>query len=257
MRHVLIFLVTLLSVGFAVIKTAEIISPGRWRESYTSEDLSEPARHAELAENGGGVSPTACMSADDISDAIRRLTSKDISEVDQARTKLLRNADESEQCRAAVITALMKAMDRPKIDFTHDRDIYHLWLYGARLLGSLKASEAIDLLVSHLDLIDETYFSTSMNHQPALVGLIEMGPIAVPKLDATLRHHPDSEIRFYAVYCIATIGGPSAVNSLKSASNSESDACVRRAIRTSLDSFDDGGHIKDRMKWFSGLSCNQ
>ena len=151
----------------------------------------------------------------------------------------------------------MKAMDRPDLDFTHDKESYYLWLYGAELLGDLKAAEALDLLISHLDVIDRNRFSTSMNHEPALKGVVKMGPIAIPKLDVVLRNSPDPALRSDAVYCIATIGGPSAVRSLREALDSETDACVSRNIRVSPDSFDESGTIKDRRKWFAGLECDE
>jgi HEAT repeat protein len=95
-----------------------------------------------------------------------------------------------------------------------------------------------------------------MNHRPAVKGLIKMGPLAVPKLSAALRNDTDSEVRFYAAFCLASIGGASAADSLRQALASESDACVRRIILVSLDSFDDNGNIKDRTKWLSGLACD-
>jgi len=197
------------------------------------------------------------MSLEEVSNALKMFTSEKVSAIDQAQAWLRNKSGESEQCRAEVIAALMKAMDRPNLDFTHDKDSYYLWLYGAELLGELKASEALDLLVSHLNLMNRHLYSSSMTHQPALKGVTKMGPIAIPKLDTVLRHSPDPKLRFDAVYCIATIGGPSAVRSLREALDSESDECVSHAIRVSLDSFDAGGKIKDRMDWFLNLACNK
>jgi HEAT repeat protein len=150
----------------------------------------------------------------------------------------------------------MAAMDKPNLDFTTDEESHHLWLYGAEVLGDLKATEALDLLISHLTTRTAT-FSTSMNHQPALGGVIKMGSIAIPKLSAVLNDSPDPKMRYSAVYCMATIGGPTAVQSLEHALRTESDKCVSRLIRISLDSFDEAGNIKDRGEWFSGISCDQ
>jgi hypothetical protein len=47
-----------------------------------------------------------------------------------------------------------------------------------------------------------------MRHQPALPGLINMGEIAIPKLDEVLRHNPDWQLGHSAIFCIATLGGP-------------------------------------------------
>jgi hypothetical protein len=80
-----------------------------------------------------------------------------------------------------------------------------VWLYGADLLGQLKASEALDLLISHLKLATGIY-SASMLHQPALRGVIKMGPVAIPKLSGVLRDNQDQKTRYFAIYCITRIG---------------------------------------------------
>jgi hypothetical protein len=258
MKRALIFLICLMGVGFAIAESQGIIDfssrhdPSAARVEIDSVLRDESSGVAHVIEN----SSTTCLSADDISNALQKFSSESEPEIDQAQSMLLNKAGESQGCREEIITALMKAMDRPNLDFTHDKDSYYLWLYGAELLGDLKAFEALDLLISHLGLMD-THFSTSMNHQPALGGVIKMGPIAIPKLNAVLRNNPDPGMRFDAVYCIATIGGPSAVSSLREALDSESDECVRHAIRMSLDSFDDNGNIKNRMEWLTGLLCNE
>jgi hypothetical protein len=258
MKRVLIFLIALSSVGFAVAKSEGIIDFSNRRESFNAG--AEPSSALRDGVSGAGyeieTSATTCPSVNEIPNALRKFSSDRESEIDEARALLLNKSRESRSCRREVITALMKAMDKPNLEITTDKDSYNLWLYGARLLGDLKAEEALDLLISHLGLINRTHFSTSMNHQPALGGVIRMGPIAIPKLDAVLRHNHDPGLRYDAVYCIATIGGPSAVSSLREALDSESDECVRQSIRVSLDSFDDDGNIKNRMKWFTaGFLC--
>lgn len=206
-------------------------------------------------ESSAVESQIACVPGRDISASLRQFAIGNESEVRQARALLLSNSRRSEKCRKEVVSALMSAMDKPSLDFTHDTTSYNLWLYGADLLGDLKAAEALDLLISHLSLTDR-FFSTSMNHQPALRGVIKMGRMAIPKLTKVLLHGPDPRMRHAAVYCIATIGGPDAVRSLKEAFSSESDNCVSKFIRVSLESFDREGNIKNRMDWFSGGLCN-
>lgn len=257
MKHGLIFLVCLAGVGLAVAKFRGVVEFGRRYPSTPVVEAGptprdEPLRVTPAIENP----PTECLTADDISTAFQKFSSENEEKISEAQTLLLRKAGESQGCRGQVIAALMTAMDRPDLDFTHNKDDYYLWRYGAELLGELKASEALDLLISHLAWRRGLYFSTSMNHLPALRELLKMGPIAIPKLDAVLRNSPDPELRFYALYGIATIGGTSAVSSLEKALESESDACLRRGIRASLDSFDESGNIKNRMEWFSGLLCD-
>ncbi len=198
---------------------------------------------------------TECLTQGDFANALRTLSTGNWPEVEHAQQQLLNVAAESESCRAEVISVLMKAMDQPNLNFRDDPASLQLWRWGAEVLGDLKATEALDLLISHLNLTGWT-FSMSMSHQPALGGVIKIGPAAIPKLDQILKHSSDPTMRHSAVYCIATIGGLSAVTSLEESLRSESDRCVRRFIKASLDSFDENGQIKNRGEWFSGFACN-
>lgn len=259
MRRSTIFFIGLSGIVLAVAITKWIVDLGHRHESFTPVVASKSALGSDVFGTGSSpeIPPTKCLSASDMSDALRKLEWDNQPEVNQARALLLKKSRASRACREEVITALMKDMDRPSLDFTNDKASYCLWLNGAEMLGELKASESLDLLISHLDLVNRSFFTTAMLHQPALRGVIKMGPTAIPKLDAALRHNPNPQLRYWAVYCIATIGGPSAVSSLKEAVDSERDECVKRSIRVSLDSFDRTGNIKDRLEWFSGISCNQ
>ena len=208
------------------------------------------------------ASRTGCLADDNISVTVQKLSSaQSQSEEDRARALLLDNARRSPRCRKQVITALMSAMGKPNLDFKRDQTSYFLWSDGAELLGDLKAAEALDLLISHLDLNDGTS-SVNVTHQPALVGVIRMGPIAIPKLEGVLRHSPDRNMRRYAVFCIARIGGPSGKRALKDALPSESDRCVSQFIRISINALDNKRlpnqiTSKDRGKWFSAFLCNE
>ena len=258
MRRALIFIVGVTCAGFAVAQIGGGIGFGGQRVAPTTEVSSGSAPGDGLPGGARGSldSSPACLSADEISNALRRFTSENASEIEQAYDLLLVKSGESQRCRAEVIAALMKALDRPNLDFTADNDSYHLWRYGAELLGALKATEALDLLIPRLVLVNKRAFSTSMNHRPALKGVVKMGAAAIPKLDAALRSNPDSGVRYQAVLCIAMIGGPAAAGSLREASNSESDACVRHIINVSLENFDDNGNLRDRSRWFSSLACD-
>jgi hypothetical protein len=257
MKRKLILLATLtFVVGVAFAKISGVIELGSPREPAAPRVGDELSAGRGAARDAQVPLPAACLSPEDASDAVRKLSSGVWSQIKQAREFFLHKSGESETCRAEAISTLMRAMDKPDLDFMGNEESYHLWLYGAELLGDLKAAEAIDFLVAHLGLIDDASYSMSMRHQPALLGLIHMGEIAIPKLDEVLRHNPDWQRRHNAVYCIATIGGPQAVNSLSQALSSESDKCVSRFIRISLDSFDEKGRIKNRLEWSRGVSCS-
>lgn len=163
---------------------------------------------------------------------IERLAS-DEPEAKQARERLLALGKGSPDCRTKTISQLLRAMDKPNLSFVMDRPSYFLWLNGAVILGNLKAVESLDLLIEHLD-ENDGFFSASMVHQPAVLGIEEMGSLAVPKLRVALEHHPKREIRLATALCLADIGGPEALAALKDALNTETDQCVRRFITLSL-----------------------
>ena len=190
-----------------------------------------------------------CPSDREIAHAIRKLASGKSAEIASARTTFLKASSQSSACRTEIIEALIKAMDRPNLDFNRDTDSYYLWRFGADLLGDLRAAEALDLLISHLTQ-RSAFFSSSMNHQPALRGVIKMGSIAVPKLAEVLRHNSDPKRRYSAIYCIATMGGVSAIAVLREALVSEADPYAKRLIQASLESFD--AKDRSRIEW-SGL----
>jgi hypothetical protein len=225
----------------------------------TSGYLVTPERNApsrampSIFETGAGP----CFDDTQLSNALRDLASGNQSRVDRARVELVKKSKMSPTCRSAVITALIKAMDKPNLDFNTDTPSYYLWLYGAELLGDLKAAEALDLLVSHLNLHHAVFGGPSLSNHPAMLGVIKMGPIAIPKLGEALKHNGDPKMRYSAIYCIANIGGQSAISALKEDLASESDECAKRLIRVSLDSLDEQGVMKNSAEWFGRFTCNQ
>ncbi|MDX6404610.1 MAG: hypothetical protein QOH70_2065 [Blastocatellia bacterium] len=171
-----------------------------------------------------------------IQTALQKLTSGEYTEIEQARNNLLGYAKKSSACRNEVIRSLMKDMDKPDLNLEKQSSNYYLWREGSQLLGELKALEALDLLISHLHLTNGLH-SASMVYQPAILGVRQMGPQAVPKLSIALRQSPNPNIRIAAAYCLTSIGGISAMNALKSVQDSESNKCVAGFIALSMKTF--------------------
>ncbi len=220
----------------------------------SSEFKRTPDRLRDESLNGEN-NPEACFTKQEISNAVLMLESGKAAEVNRISALILAKSRKSTMCKNEIVAGLMKAMDRPNLNFMYDNKSYNVWLYGADLLGQLKASEALDLLISHLTLTNGA-FSMSRLHQPALRGVIKMGPVAIPKLSAVLRDNQDQKMRYFAIYCITRIGGESAIAALKAASESESDECAKRLIRASLKSFDEKGNIQNQLEWHSSFTCN-
>jgi hypothetical protein len=245
-------LALILSACFSVITSSDVNRTACETDSGTRYELSI----------SDAASRTGCLAEGDVSLAVQKLSSaQSQSEEHRVRHLLLDNAKRSPRCRKQVIAALMSAMDKPNLDFRRDQASYYLWSDGAELLGDLRAAEALDLLISHLDLNDGTS-SVNMIHQPALGGVIKMGSIAIPKLEAVLRQSPDRNMRRYAVFCIARIGGQTGKRALKHDLPSESDRCVSQFIRVSINALDNKRlpnqiTSKDRGKWFSAFLCNE
>jgi hypothetical protein len=200
-----------------------------------------------------------CLSDNEVSGALRTLSSGIYADQQKAMDLLTANANRATVCRTHVITSLMSAMDQPNLDLTGGTPQFFLWHYGTRLLGELKAVEALDLLISNFELHDGTPFP--LNHHPALGGVIDMGEVALPKLETTLSRNPDRYTRRYAVFCIALIGGQSASQILNEALKSETDPCVTSCINASLKAFNNKRRphqISDEMRttWYTTFLCN-
>ena len=220
--------------------------------SWQSSEFAQPA-------SGNLVALQGCASESEVATAVRILSYGRYEDQQQAVAFLKGDSDRSSACRKQVITNLMSAMDQPSLDLTGGTPQFFLWHYGTQLLGELKATEALDLLIANFDRHDGSGFP--LNHFPALRGVISMGEIALPKLQTVLRENPDRFTRRHTVFCIAQIGGRSAHQILRQALERESDSCVASCIRATLTAFSNRRrlyHISDesRTKWYTTFLCN-
>ncbi len=186
-----------------------------------------------------------CDAQLDINLAIDKLSAGDRAQADQTKKLLLHYSKRSLYCRNEIAAALIQAMTRPDLNFVSDQSSYFLWVHGSTLLGDLKATEALDPLIDHLDLNDGL-FSASMVHQPVVLGVKAMGVLAVPKLHRALEHNPNRNIRLAAAFCMVEIGGSDAVNALKQSLGTESDPCVSRFFRIASEISDSESKSKTR-----------
>lgn len=198
---------------------------------------SSPKPRSNLGEATSGVHRSNCSNAlDTVGIALVQLSSGDYDQIQSARNALLNVAHQSNACRAEVIRSLIGAMDKPNLDFESQPSSYYLWREGSKLLGELRAIEALDLLISHLD---ETngFHSASMVFQPAIIGVCEMGKEAIPKLTLALKKNSKPKIRMAAAYCLTEIGGEKPMHALLQAQKNESSQCVANFIKVSLNTF--------------------
>lgn len=210
----------------------------------------DPQAKPPLAQTNG------CLSQDEVAMRVVATSESNYQKRIEIKESLLNEFRKSSMCRQALIESVVRTMDRPISAYKDSADRFNIWRAGAHLLGHLKATEAVDFLVAHLD-YSSGLFSATMSQQPALHALIEIGEGAIPKLSDVLGHHPDWRMRMDAVYCISSIGGPSAVRALKEALPSESDTCVKPFIQVSIETFNnDKQRIRDNGNWFGAFMCN-
>lgn len=195
-----------------------------------------------------------CLTDDELANAVFSL-SQQYPEAQAAQGLLGQTAQRSLACRQKIIAAVMNAMDKPNLDLRYNQASARLWREGAILLGGLKATQALDLLLSHITITDGEW-SQTMTHQPALAGIIDMGPIAIPKLRKLLQHQ-DPETRHFTVYCLAKIGGVSARRAIQTAVPTEIDPCVKGFMIASVRLMDvkHGGMKPDHGEWGRAFMC--
>ena len=202
-----------------VICTVSVVLLACW--IYPRESV-EPVAH--------GAALQSCPATPELENAVRKLSpDQTFREMEAAKLRLISSARVSAKCRTEVIGTIIKEMDKPQLQAYRD---FNLWRYGANVLGDLKATESLDLLIRNLSFTDGS--SINVTHYPAMEGVIKMGRPALPKLGAALRQNSDVSYRYNAVFCIAQIGGAGATAELKAALPSESDSCVRKFIEISI-----------------------
>lgn len=217
---------------WAIFATLIILSvPSAQRKA----DALQSRNRSSLASNR--APSMACRDeSNGIRTSLQQFSSGEYVPIKEARKLLLDYAKKSPACRRKIIGELVDSMDTHDLNFERQPSSYYLWREGSQLLGEMKAIEALDLLISHLDLTDG-YHSASMVFQPAVVGVRQMGPAAVPKLAIALRESPRISVRMAAVHCLTDIGGLAAMHVLEQAQASETSNCVSHFISVSLTTY--------------------
>ena len=201
-------------------------------------------------------SPSGCLPADQVRAKLFAMSeARSQTEHNTSKEPLLNESRVSAVCRASLIDSIVKTMDLPAADFRDKAVRFNVFRAGAEVLGELKAFEALDFLVAHLDFTSGV-FSTTMSRQPAMQAVVEIGESAIPKLSDVLRQHQNPSMRMYAVHCISRIGGVSAVQALKDALPSESNHCVKGFLEAAIEALDNKRYkLLDNRKWFWAFMC--
>jgi len=183
---------------------------------------------------------------DEIGNLIRRLRPKQKGEViygpspktqDEVMKKLMYIARRSAESRERVIHELIELL---QYSLNQGLGYEGAWYAGAEMLGRLKATEAIDMLVKNLDYTDGVT-GFSLGHIPAAKALIQIGEPAVPRLiEVLLSNEPllDESLslkRQNAARALGHIGGIQAKESLERALITEKNETVIFYMRQALE----------------------
>lgn len=159
-------------------------------------------------------------------------------------------ASESQESRSQVIESLIGVLEDPVSK--GESAIAPRWTTAVNLLGDLRATEAIEVLVRNLDETGQNGVVISLHYRPVARALAAIGAPAIPRLiEALSDEKPD--LRSEAASTLARIGSP-AINKLKEALHQgsadtkggaalalawiggpEAEAAIKHAIETETD----------------------
>ncbi len=123
----------------------------------------------------------------------------------------------------------MEVLEDPQAQPTKN---FAAWRAAAELLGELKATSAISILVAHLDYNDGAV-GLSLSHFPAVEAIIRIGEPAVPELIRALSSER-SAVRSNAARALGEIGGFLSREALQKSLQTEIDPEVRFYIQAAL-----------------------
>ena len=161
---------------------------------------------------------------------VEALYSSDFSRVAEARSRLIASARLSSENRDEIVRRLTMVLDDPR---TEQTKYFNAWYASAETLGDLRAVEAINVLVRHLDYTNGVA-GLALSHVPAVQALIKIGKPAVPAVGMALSDSRAS-IRANAARALGGIGGEETVAILEQASKTEKDKTVRFYIEKGLE----------------------
>ncbi|HTG14917.1 MAG TPA: HEAT repeat domain-containing protein, partial [Blastocatellia bacterium] len=147
------------------------------------------------------------------------------------QNELLMMALRSTEVRNQVIHALISMLEASEKEGQDSQIGFPAWQCAAKVLGKLRATEAIDILVRNLDYqAPLVTMSSSLNMAEAVTNI---GDPAIPKLTEALKTGRRS-VRAYAATALGGIGGEQARQTLERAVATETDGLVVAWIKRTL-----------------------
>jgi HEAT repeat protein len=158
-------------------------------------------------------------------------TGPSVEDQRQVPEKLLEIAARSAESRARVIDRLMDVVE--DLSAKHEFPMATLWMKAVSVLGELKATEAVDVLVNTLDHTGQTGIIVSIHRHPVRTALVKIGEPALPKLIEALAHAKPA-IRTEAASALYSIDEGQAKTAIEAALVKETDNKVRQLFKEIL-----------------------
>jgi hypothetical protein len=151
---------------------------------------------------------------------------------ERAKKKLLNIASESSESRSDVISALIATLEQP--DLPAFPDHAHVWMYVCAVLGELRATEAIDMLINHPS-DSQGLSGHSLSLRPSLKALVSISEQAIPRLEEALLDQGNSNLcREQAIDALIRMDGGQARKALENALGQEMNEHIRNRIESAL-----------------------
>ena len=180
------------------------------KQSYRDEIDSLLNRLSQVAGKSGDGVFTSAPSSEDRQDV---------------RDSVLRIAKQTPETRSEVIEVLLQIVNDPKA--RDEFPIAYRWTMAVDLLGELRATEAIDVLIRNLDRTGGNGLIISPSYRPVAEALAKIGEPAIPQLIEALASN-DEDIRYEAELALAEMGKPAKPRMLEALE--QGDARIRGKV---------------------------
>jgi ankyrin repeat protein len=155
----------------------------------------------------------------------------------QVPARLLEIASRSAESRQKVIDRMMDVVE--DLEAKHEWPIATAWMKAVDVLGDLKATEALYVLIDNLDHTGQNGIIMSIHIKPVSKALRTIGEPAVLGLIEALAH-PIRDIRTEAAWVLYTIDKGRALEAIEAARRKEEDEEVRKSFEIVPDKINKG-----------------
>jgi HEAT repeat protein len=132
-------------------------------------------------------------------------TAPSIETQQDVHDSLLRIADQTPELRSEVIEALLRVLEDPEAG--KEAPVAYRWTTAVNVIGELRATEAIDILIKNLNRTGENGLVSSIHYHPVARALAKIGEPAIPQLIEVLSSS-DEDISYQAELAIVNMGEP-------------------------------------------------